>query len=253
MRMLVIASWLGVAALASAEDLTIVSNVTRNGEAAGTQTSYLAADHIRMAQAEGSEFMLDGKTGVMTLIDTKKKEYSVVTEADLTAMAATMQAKQGQLQEQMKSMPPALRDKIANLGGAATVAKTGATRKIAGYSCDTWMMAIGEIVKTESCLSSDVAVPAQVWTRYRAFAEQMQVAMRAAGPMAKSFTDLQEKMKGMQGFPLAQTTTATFLGKTQTTTTEVTEVRKGAIPASAFEIPAGFKQVDSPFAKLAKK
>jgi hypothetical protein len=74
-----------------------------------------------------------------------------------------------------------------------------------------------------------------------------------SSPMAKMMGPMLEKFKEMKGVPLATTVTVKMLGKAQTTTSEVTELKKGAVPAAAFEIPAGYKKVDSPAAKFRKK
>jgi hypothetical protein len=253
MRVLVLASLLCISA-ASAEDLTIVANVTRNGEAAGTQTSYLSEGRVRMAQAEGPELMLDNTTGNMTMIDNKKKEYSVVTPEDLKAIMAKMQEQSKKMEEQMKNLPPqakAMMEKMGG-GGSATVAKTGPARKIAGYSCETWTISFGEVAKTEQCLTSELSVPAQAWSRYKEFAEQMQGMLHAMGGRGAGVQSLKDKMSGMQGYPLSAVTNVKVLGKSSSTSTEVTEVKKGPIPASAFEIPAGYKQVESPMKKMLK-
>ena len=57
----------------AADDLTIVSKHTLNGKPGGTSTSYLASDHVRMAQDGGHEIIIDLKTGVMTTLDGAKK------------------------------------------------------------------------------------------------------------------------------------------------------------------------------------
>lgn len=251
MRIVALASLLCVS-FAAAEDLTIVSTVTRNGEPAGSQTNYLSEGRVRMAQADGQEFMLDNKTGNMTMIDGKKKEYSVITPEDLQAIMAKMAEQSKKMEEQMKNMPPqakALMEKMGG-GGSTTVAKTGPARKIAGYSCETWTLSFGEMAKSEQCLTSELAVPTQAWTRYKDFAEQMQGMLRSMGGRGAGFQGLKEKLGAMQGYPLATTTTAKFMGKSSTTTSEVTEVKKGPIPDSAFEIPAGFKLVESPMKKM---
>jgi hypothetical protein len=43
------------------------------------------------------------------------------------------------------------------------------------------------------------------------------------------------------------------MGITMATSTEATEVKKGPIPASTFEIPAGFKKTESPLQKMGKR
>jgi hypothetical protein len=64
---------------------------------------------------------------------------------------------------------------------------------------------------------------------------------------------MREKMKDMKGLPLARTTTVSVMGKTTVSSEEVTDIKKGPIPASAWVIPADYKQVESPMARLAKK
>jgi hypothetical protein len=61
------------------------------------------------------------------------------------------------------------------------------------------------------------------------------------------------EMKKIEGLSLVQTTRSTLLGHTSITTSEVSEVRKGAIPASSFDVAAiapGYRKVESPLARM---
>ena len=64
---------------------------------------------------------------------------------------------------------------------------------------------------------------------------------------------MQEQFKKMKGFPLATTTRSDVMGHKSVTVTEVTAVKYGPIPASAFAIPAGFTKVDNPMMKAMGK
>jgi hypothetical protein len=75
----------------------------------------------------------------------------------------------------------------------------------------------------------------------------------AFGPMAKSAAGLTEKLKSMKGFPVAGTTAIDIMGNKTTTESEVVEVRKGSIPAAAWEIPAGYSKIDNPMLKAFQK
>ncbi len=75
----------------------------------------------------------------------------------------------------------------------------------------------------------------------------------AQNPMFKGMAKVAEEMKKIQGFPLARTTEFQMMGKSTTTSSEAIEVKQGPVPASAFEIPAGYKKVDSPMAKMGAK
>ena len=254
---------LAAALPAAAQDLTIISTLTKDQNPPVTTTSYFSSDKLRTVSADGNEVLAEPAAGKFTMIDNKKKEYYVVTKEDLQAAAAAMQAQmsqmsqmQPQLQEQMKNLPPEMREKMAGLMGgmAATVnvQKGTGSRTIAGYHCDNWTISIGDLSRTEQCLSTDLQFPAQLWDAYQDFANSMKSAM-SAGPMGQAFAQMKEKFKDVKGFPLASNTTTRILGRSSTSSTEVTEVKKGPIPATAWQIPAGYKLTESPMAKLTRQ
>ncbi|MEP6919293.1 MAG: hypothetical protein ABJC89_26865, partial [Acidobacteriota bacterium] len=55
-----------------------------------------------------------------------------------------------------------------------------------------------------------------------------------------------EKMKAMKGYPVATSMKMDVMGHKTTSESEVIEVRKGSIPASAWEVPAGYTKIDNP-------
>lgn len=246
---------------AAADDLTIVSKVTSDKNPPAISTSYLASDHIRMDHGDGHEVLMDLKTGDVTNLDNKKKEYYVVTKADMQAMMANMQQRMNspemqKAQEQMKNLPPEMQKRMESMMGGAMavdVRKLGTSRKVAGYNCDEWAMTMGEVSKTQQCLTSELQFPVQSYEAYKDFAESMKAMMQSMGPMAKGMGQMQEKMKEMKGFPLANTTTVSVMGHSSNTASEVTEVKKGPIPASAWVIPVGYTKVDSPMAKALQR
>jgi Domain of unknown function (DUF4412) len=248
---------LALAVPAAAADLTILSKVTR-GEESSMATSYLTNDHVRIVQADGREMMADLKTGDVTMVDGRKKQYFVVTRQDMDQLKARIQQQANspemqRAQEQMKSLPPEIQKKMqAAMGGLVSsmiVQKTGATRKIAGYTCENWTVTLGQISKTEQCLTTELPLPVQAWDAYRDFANSMMGMMSAMGPLAKGLAEMQEKMKDMKGYPLAVTTTTTMMSRPTITTTEVVEIKRGPVPASAWQVPAGYTKMENPMAK----
>jgi hypothetical protein len=249
---------LAAGAHATAQDLTIVSKVTTDKNPPKTATSYLSRDHLRISQAEGSESILDLKTGEITTLEGKNKTYYVTTRQDLEEMAAKMKERMNspemkKAQEQMKNLPPEQRKKMESMmggmSGAFDVRKTGTARRIAGYPCENWTITFGELSRTEECLSTELQLPAQAWDMYRDYAASMKSMMASIGPIAKGMEEMQEKFKNLKGYPLATTTSTNIMGRSSVTTSEVVDIKRGPIPASAWEIPAGYGKVDNPMRK----
>lgn len=245
-------------AAAASDDLTIVSRVSRDGKPAGTNTSYLAADHVRMAREDKHETIVDMKTGTMTELDNEKKTYSVITKQDMERLKVQMQEQMNspemkEARERMEKMTPAEKKQMeAAMGGLVpefSVRRAGTSRKIAGYGCEEWTMTIGEMSRSKQCLTNDLKYPAHAWDAYKDFAEGLKSSLAMFGPLAKSGEEMAEKMKEMKGFPLAATTSIDIMGHKSTVETEVTEVRRGAIPASAWEVPAGYTKTENQMVK----
>lgn len=239
-----------------AQDLTIVSKATKDGGPPETKVSYIASDHARISMGDGNEVIVDFKMGQISTLDARKKTYYVTTRADMDAFAAKMQEQMNspemkQAQEQMKNLPPEARSRLEAMGGmfSVEVQDAGTSRKIAGYTCENWKMTMGQFSRTEECLTSDLKFPAQAWEMYRTFADSMKGMMAAFGPMAAKVADMQEQLKKMKGFPLANTTTTEIMGRRSVIASEVTEVKQAPIPASAWEIPADYTKVDNPMLK----
>ena len=241
----------------SAQDLTIVSKVTHDGGPAKTAISYISSDHVRMSQGDDAETIVDMRSGQMTTLDDKKKTYYITTRQDMDAFAAKMRDQMNSpemknAQQAMKKISPEDQKKMdAAMSSmfAVDVRDTGTTRKVAGYTCENWKVTMGQFSTTEECLTNDLKFPAQAWTMYRGFADSMKSVMSSMGPMAKSAASMQEQFKKMKGFPLANKTTIDIMGHKSVSSSEVTEVRRGPIPASAWDIPSGYTKVDNPMLK----
>ena len=245
----------------AAQNLTIVSKVTRDSGTPETSASYISPDHMRIAQPDGNDVIFDLASGDMTVVDGKKKTYYVVTRKDMDSMAAMMKERMNspemkQAQEQMKNLPPEMQERMKAAMGdmfSVEVKKTGESRTIAGYRCDEWTVTMGTISRSEQCMTTAVKLPEQAWDSYRSYMESLRSMMQAMGPMAKSMESMAEQMKKMKGLPLATTTTTNVMGRKSTTTSEVTSIKDGPIPASAWDVPAGYKKVDSPMKKAMER
>ncbi len=229
-------------------DLTVVSQVTAAKQPPTTSTLYLGATKVRSAQ-DKADSIFDLAAGKLTMIDHQKKQYWETSMDEIDAMLRQVDQ---QMSEQMANIPPAMRQKMAGLlgggGGAATVTVTKGqkTRVIAGHTCEQYTIKAGESYTAEQWLAKDLQVPTQYWS--------LQRAQFASNPMLKSFAQVAEEMKKLKGFTLAQTVSIKGpMGMNLTTTTEALEVKEGAIPAATFEIPGGYKKVESPFTGMKRR
>ncbi len=239
---------------AVAQDLTLVfKEVGSSGPT--TSTQYFTKDRLRHNLGD-HDTIFEYATGKITNIDHKKKEYSEISladiEAQMKAASAEMEKASAQMKQQMENMPPAVREKMQNMMGGAAAAVTvtkGGSRKVAGYDCQEYTIAMGQGMKTESCNTTALKfpVPDVELKRFASFGGAM--AGMANNPMFKGGAQMAEKMKEVQGFALASTTTVAFMGKSSTTTREAVQVKQGAIDPSVFALPAGYKKVDAPLMK----
>ena len=99
------------------------------------------------------------------------------------------------------------------------------------------------------CVTGDLKYPAQTWTALADFNESMRKSMSGFGGSAKSGADFAQKMKSIKGFPVASTTTVDAGAMKTITASEVTEVNRASIPASIWQVPSGFTQVENPALK----
>ena len=234
-------------AAAASDDLTIVSSHTDNGKPGPTTTSYMASDHVRMASGDGQESLVDLKTGVMTMLDGKKKTYYTITKQDLEQLKVKMQERMND--PEMKKGMEMMGKMSEGMAGSIDVKKTGETRTVAGFRCDEWVITMNTFTTMKECVTSELQYPAHAFEAYKDYSESMAKMMSGFAPMAKSGAELAEKMKAMKGYPVATSMKMDVMGQKTTSETEVTEVRKGSIPASAWEIPAGYTKIENPMLK----
>ena len=221
-------------ALAAAEDITVVSKTTANQGATTTSTQYITADRMRTSDGE-HDTIVDVAAGRFTVIDHKKKEYFEFTREE---MLASMQ----KFEQQMAGPAGAMFEKMmGGKVGEVTVQK-GASRKLAGYDCTNYTFSLGENMRYEMCATQALQLPAQYYDALKGPYSMM-------GPMGKRFDKLFEEMKKVKGFPVAMSSTVNVMGLKMNVASEATEIRKGAIPATAFQLPAGYKKKDTPFRK----
>jgi hypothetical protein len=71
--------------------------------------------------------------------------------------------------------------------------------------------------------------------------------------MFKSMGKMIEEMKKIQGLSIAESTSLKMMGKSMDSSKEAVEIKKGPIPAAAFDVAAiakGYKKIAHPVTKM---
>jgi predicted nucleic-acid-binding Zn-ribbon protein len=221
-------------AFAGADELTVVSRVTVNQGAPTTSTQYIGAQKIRSSDGE-HDTIVDVAAGRFTVINHRKKEYTEFTRED---MAAAMQ----KFEQQMSGPMAGMFEKMMGGKVGEVAVKKGASRKVAGYDCTDYTYTLGENMKYEVCSTQALQLPDQLY-----YYDALKGPYSMMGPMGKRFEKLFDEMKKIKGFPIAMSSTVNMMAFKMQINSEATEVKKGAIPASAFVVPAGYTKKDMPF------
>jgi hypothetical protein len=150
---------------------------------------------------------------------------------------------------EMKKAMTAMSGMSNSMADSFDVKKVGTSRKVAGFRCDDWTITMGGMTTINECISTDLQYPAHAFETYKEFSESMRGMTAAFGPSAKASADLAQKLKGMKGYPVATAMTMNLMGNKSLMESEVVEVRRGPIPASAWEIPAGYTKIENPMLK----
>jgi hypothetical protein len=235
-----------------AEDLTLVFKSTSK-QGASTSTSYYSTEKMRNGDDQNETIVEDGPGKIIT-IDHKKKEYSEITLAEMEAALKVAAAKMAEMEQQLAQMPPAMREKMQQMmgGGAAAVTVTkGAPRQVAGYTCQDYTVAMGEAMTTKLCATTALAFPAVDAKRFASFATT--AGVMANNPMFKGMSKMADELKKIEGITIAEATSVKMMGQSIDTAKEAVEIKKGPIPAEAFDVAViakGYKKVANPLTKM---
>ena len=240
------------ARVASAEDLTLVFKTTGT-QGATTATSYYSTEKMRTWDGL-SDTIIEYGPGKITTIDHKKKEYSEITLAEMEAALKQASAKMEEVSKQFANMPPEVKKKMEQMmgGGAESLSVTkGGTRQVAGYTCQDYTLAMGQTMTQQVCATTALQFPAPS-VDYKRFSGLASSA-GAMSSMFPGFAKLAEEFKKIEGISIAEATHFKMMGRSIDTTREATEIKKGAIPASTFDVAAiapGYKKVAHPVTKM---
>lgn len=126
----------------------------------------------------------------------------------------------------------AMKKIMGQTASTISVTEAGPGETVAGYATEKYLLK--GFIEGEICASSALKVPATYYDVMK-----LQVPSMPMLDLGKMY----DEMKKINGIPLKTVTVIRMMGTEMKTTKVVTSIEKGAIPASVFEIPAGYKPV----------
>ena len=227
---------------ARAEDLTIVFRTMGQG-GEQTATHYFTSTRVRLDQGEEAT-IVDFSTGTVVSVSLKKKQYAETTFAEIERAMTSMSA---EMEKAMAGIPESLRSKMMGDAAKEVTVTKGESRTVAGVPCQNYIVSLGGKSRMEACATTAIQPPFDPGN-FRNLA----LVTFPIGPGNSGLNKMVAKMRAIQGLSLASSASLSILGRKIETSSEATEIRKGPIDASTFEIPRNLTKVDSPFAKMAR-
>jgi hypothetical protein len=242
--------------LNAANGVTLVMKTTRHGTTQ-TQQIQLTSDriHAELADTDGERqsIVFDGPRQALDVIKPAEKSYTEMTKADVDRIGAQVSAAMQQMQDRLANLPPEQRAKIeAMMKGRSSMAQMVAgvkpeykkvgTDRVGKWACDKYEGYRNGKPETELC----TVAPAALGLSESDFAVGKQLASflgKLMPPQASElFTFGGTNSQGFSGIPVRR---VDHFGGTESVT-ELTDVVRGSIPDSAFQIPAGFEKKPLP-------
>jgi hypothetical protein len=229
---------------AQAPGIVMVHQETRDGKTTSTNIQ-IDKSHMR-TESGSSAFVFDGDAQVMRVINNERKSYTEMTKAQMQEMSQQMSA----AMEKLKNLPPeqrAMMEKMMARGGrgmglpsvAAITYKAAGADKAGQWACSKYDgtregQKVVEICTVEpkalGLTPADFEVAKQLAEFMKSLMPQMAEQITVNGTQAE---------QGFSGIPIRRSTISN--GKV-TSTSELKEIRREPIPASAWQVPAGYKR-----------
>lgn len=231
---------------------TVSHNLTANTTSL-KQKIYVQSGSGRFVDPEGRSSLIKGDT--LYMIDDKEKSYIVFDKATMEQVARKLSAQMEQLKQQMAKLPPEQRAQMEQmLGGAGLsgaprtvdVADTGKSETVEGRKCKVWDVTRDGVLDEQICVVPYSALPGKenfsaVFGNFaKVFEEMAKSVPMLAGMMANEFSAYVKT----NGYPVRQR--AYENGKLMDEETLVKVWREETIPASTFEVPAGYTRKSMP-------
>jgi hypothetical protein len=217
-----------------------------------TTTVYAQEGKMRVETGGAQDNFAIFRDDTLYSINPKDRNYVALDRASMKKMAETVNPAMQRMQEQMEKMTPDQRaqmermmggTKLPGMGKAAVeeIRKTSRTGKVAGYGCTYSEILQDGVVASEACVVPLTALKGgqelyDASLKISALMEDMLKEIDA--PWLKQMANRQiENYSKLGGVPVL---TRTFANGKPTRESTLQSIATQAVPASSFELPAGF-------------
>ncbi|HEU5136663.1 MAG TPA: DUF4412 domain-containing protein [Steroidobacteraceae bacterium] len=233
---------------------TLTRDVKTQVADGGAQVVMVQDGKIRMSNPKHGNGMILKNT-VLYLFDDQRKTYSEIDKATLKKAADQAGAAMAQMQERLKSMPPEQRAQMekmlgANMPGAMSgkpdtyeTRDTGKSETAEGRKCRVWNLIKNGALHEELCVVPYSSLPGKEDFE-KAFSELAESAIGMAGNLPGATAAI-ESRRAVDGFPV-RVRHFDAAGKPRGIETVLTQWVEESLPASTFEIPAGYTKKELP-------
>jgi hypothetical protein len=215
------------------------------------QKMYVQGGSGRFVDGDGRTSLIKGDT--MYIIDDSDKSYIVFDKETMAQLAQQMTAAMARVKEQLAKLPPEQRAQMEEMMGknpmmamdgkqwVVEVVDTGKSDKVDGRACRIWDVKRNGELDDQLCVAPYSSLPGkenfqQVFANFaKVFEEMAKSVPMLSGMMSNEFS-AQTKVNG---FPVRSR--GYEEGKLGDSEQLVKVWREEAIPASMFEVPAGYK------------
>jgi len=247
---------LALASLSSSAGTTMESVEHRlEGKQADSITTIAAQDGSLRVDSPDRNGATIFKDDTIYILNTKDKTYNAMDRESMQKMAEQISPALKQMQEQLAKLPPEQRAQVEKMMGGQSgpgakektqeFRKTSRSDKVAGYSCHYVEMLEDDVVQNEFCVvptgslkgSADLMAAAQ---KMQAMLSDMLKTLDSPW-MKQMIARQQMNYEQLGGIPVL---TRRFENGKATVETTLRAIRSESLPASTFDIPAGFAKKD---------
>ncbi len=248
-------------ARAGVQIVTEVNDLT-GGSGPEQATLYLEGTQMRMDMGRGNgdnAMLFDSRQEEMVHVDHAQRRYMIITPAMMQEMSSGMDAMMSRMQDQLKDLPPAQRERIQQMMGdkfpgmsgdqepELQVEKTGETATLEGYKCRKYTIRKGGELMNELWVAplKDLGLDGDARKTFEAMVafQQKMVDALSDSVLAQGTEGLMEIFADTEGFPVK---VVRYENGAKAQETVLTSVETRSFDAGFFDVPANYQEQEMP-------